>query len=271
MLPEPPPGAAVPCEPRSRAGGPRSPLCRAGIALRAAVAALERTLAPPRCLACGVLLPARADAMCVLCLATLWPVEPPACSRCGLPLEGPEGVCGPCAVVPPPWTRATQAFVYGESIRAAILRAKATGAPLGDGARLVRLALEMGGTPWSVVPELLVPVPQHARRARRRGFNHAALLAGALAGAAPGARVVDALACTRETPPQKGLDRLSRERNLRGVYAVRRPGPIAGRRVLLVDDVVTTGATARACARLLLGAGAAHVDVWAVARVVEHG
>lgn len=245
--------------------------------VRTAGGALLDALLPVRCLACGALLPAGGGlrAMCLPCLSALWPVEPPACARCGLPLEADEPLCGPCALLAPPWRRGRQAFVYGESVRAAILRMKAPGAPLGDAARLVRLALDLAGAPWDDPPDVLVPVPQHARRARRRGFNHAALLAAALGRAGGGrsgrVRVAEALACTRETPPQKGLDRLSRERNLRGVYAVRRPGLVAGRSVLLVDDVITTGATARACTRLLHEAGAARVDVWALARVAEQG
>jgi ComF family protein len=114
---------------------------------------------------------------------------------------------------------------------------------------------------------LLVPVPLHPRRRRDRGFNQAELLASELA------RLVDlpmsaaALVRRSETRPQTGLSAAERRRNVAGAFAVRRRSKVAGRVVVLVDDVVTTGATARACARALLDSGAKDVRIVSAARV----
>jgi ComF family protein len=120
---------------------------------------------------------------------------------------------------------------------------------------------------YPYAPEaLLVPVPLHVNRLRSRGFNQALLLARALArhrGLEVAAR---ALVRRRDTHMQPGLSAPDRRRNLRGAFAVREPARIAGRHVVLVDDVLTTGATADACATVLHAAGAARVDVFTVGR-----
>jgi ComF family protein len=112
----------------------------------------------------------------------------------------------------------------------------------------------------------VVPVPLHWRRRRERGYNQAELLARAIAGAAdrPCCR---ALVKVAPRPPQAGLSAAARLRNAAGAYRARLPGRLLGARLLLVDDVFTTGATAEACTRALLRAGARSVDVLTVARV----
>jgi ComF family protein len=113
---------------------------------------------------------------------------------------------------------------------------------------------------------ILVPVPLHARRLRSRGFNQALLLARAL-GRRYGLEVAArALVRVRDTHIQPGLSAADRRRNLRGAFAVRSPEIVAGRRVVVIDDVLTTGATADACARSLVTAGAARVDVYTAGR-----
>jgi len=111
-------------------------------------------------------------------------------------------------------------------------------------------------------------VPLHPRRLRERGFNQAALLAHEIARRTDRACCADALVRRQDTVPQAGLSAAARRRNVRAAFAVRRKASVAGRTVTLVDDVVTTGATALACGRELLAAGAREVRLLSVARVV---
>jgi len=119
--------------------------------------------------------------------------------------------------------------------------------------------------------DLLVPVPLHRRRLLARGYNQAALLAGALAGLTGLAVVLDALRRIRATVPLSGLGAEARSLTVEGVFAVhpRRAALLVGRRVLLIDDVLTSGATCSACVEVLLDAGAAEVDVLVAARVPD--
>jgi ComF family protein len=114
----------------------------------------------------------------------------------------------------------------------------------------------------------LVPVPLHPRRKRKRGFNQSELLAQELGGRTGIRTAAGALVRRNDTPPQTGLSAAARRANVRGAFAVRHVSQIAGRAVVLVDDVFTTGATASACARALLAAGAREVRLLTVARVV---
>ena len=116
--------------------------------------------------------------------------------------------------------------------------------------------------------DVLVPVPLHPRRLRERGFNQSALLAGELARRAGTSACPDALVRRQDTAPQAGLTAAARRRNVREAFAVRRRASLAGRTVTLVDDVLTTGATALACARRIEAAGAREVRLLTVARVV---
>ena len=136
-------------------------------------------------------------------------------------------------------------------------------APLGD------LIAELGlGALPGAAPDLLVPVPLHRRRARERGYNQSALLAMRVARAWGLPVAHDALARIAPTRPQTELDAAARRGNVRGAFAARRPEAVAGRHVLLVDDVFTTGATAAECARCLVGAGAEAVGVLTLARAL---
>jgi ComF family protein len=135
-------------------------------------------------------------------------------------------------------------------------------------APLAALLAELGlGALPGATPDLLVPVPLHARRERQRGYNQSALLATRL-GQVWGVPVaLDALGRATATVPQTDLDAAARRKNVRGAFIVRRPELVAGRHVLLVDDILTTGATVGECARCLTRAGAAAVGVLTVARV----
>lgn len=237
---------------------------------RAALAALDALL-PPRCLSCGEPVD-RQGGLCAHCWGGLVFVEAPLCACCGLPFPYPvegENLCGACLREAPPFGRARSVLVYDDASRPLVLafkHADRTHAAGAFGAWLVR-----AGAGILDGADLLVPVPLHRWRLFRRRYNQAALLALAV-GRAAGVRVVpDLLVRRRRTPTQGGLDRDGRRRNVAGAFALRRGmgEVVAGRRVVLVDDVLTTGATVSECARVLLRAGAAGVDVLTLARVVR--
>jgi ComF family protein len=173
--------------------------------------------------------------------------------------------------MPPPFCKARSAFVYDRSLIDIIHCFKYKGKaqlsrPLGG---LMSQAFARFWDRDSV--DLALPVPLHSRRLRWRGFNQAGLLAAEWRRHLHDRNVPIAsglLVRTRKTKPQTGLGLQARESNIRGAFAVRQPEKIVGLHVLLVDDVITTGATAGECARLLLGSGARRVDVLALARVI---
>jgi ComF family protein len=170
-----------------------------------------------------------------------------------------------CLVAPPPFARAHACFVYRDDALSSrlVLRWKYDGDHV-IGASLAALLAEHR-TAHVECYDAIVPVPLHAARLARRGFNQAAVLARAIA--RPGERLAtDALQRAARRASQASLGRVAREQNVRDAFRVRAHAGLTGRSVLLVDDVVTTGATVRACSAALLDAGAARVDVWSLAR-----
>jgi ComF family protein len=236
--------------------------------------ALADLVFPPFCPVCRARLgEGRRDPLCGACWARLERIRPPVCRVCGLPLGALPGSaldgrrCGPCRLHPPAFAYARAAAEYGETVRRAIHAFKfggrrALATPLGD--LLAGVDLADVAAPG---PDLLVPVPLYPSRQRQRGFNQAELLAarlGRLSGLSVDRR---ALRRRRGTAVQADLPARERAANVRGAFVVGRPERVAGRDVLLVDDVMTTGATAGSCAAALLDAGAATVGVLTVARV----
>jgi ComF family protein len=235
---------------------------------------LFNLLLPPHCHSChGPLTGGEQIHICTTCNDALLPLTSPLCSCCGIPFAtegGSDHLCGTCQLKPPPFTAARAGFVYEGPIRELIHRYKyqhqvRLRRPLG-----LLTARQLGDTVSSWQPEVLVPVPLHPRRLRERGFNQAILLGTLLAREwqLPLART--ALCRIRWTTPQIELHHAEREANVRGAFAVNAPDAVVGKRVLLLDDVLTTGSTVAECARILRTAKASDVYVLAIARAL-HG
>ena len=225
-------------------------------------------LLPGRCMRCGMIV-ADAGALCPTCWDAVNFIAPPFCSSCGQPFEvDPLGdsLCASCIANPPVYRHARAVFRYDDGSRPLVLRFKhgdRTGAAPSFGRWMAR-----AGAALLTDAEVIVPVPLHRWRLWRRRYNQAALLAQAVARIADRPCAPDALARIRATPSQGMLGRSQRRRNVRGAFRVKRPEVIEGRQVLLVDDVLTSGATVGECVRALLRAGAVAVDVLTLARVV---
>ncbi len=228
-------------------------------------------LLPPRCLACGAGV-AATGSLCAACWGDLTFLAPPHCAACGFPFDydlGAGALCAACSREPPAYDRARAVLRYDETSRGLLLRFKHGDRT--EGAPAYGQWLSRAGAELVESAEAILPVPLHRWRLFSRRYNQSALLAQAL-GRASGLPVLpDALRRTRNTPSQGRLSIAARRRNVSGAFAVpsQARARLEGRRVLLVDDVLTTGATVEACARSLKRAGAAGVDVLTLARVVR--
>lgn len=211
---------------------------------------------PQSCFACGDL---GAEAICSPCARDLPPLPAERCPRCQLAAaHGQE--CGRCLKKPPRWRHLTALLNYAFPVDAALVAAK-----YGHDFAVYRWAVGQCGD-WPYAPDAtLVPVPLAPGRLQARGYNQARLIAGELARRFDVRVDDDALVRIRETDVQQRLDWVERRRNVRGAFAATRP--LAGEAVVLVDDVLTTGATLNALAQAAFDAGAATVDAFVLARV----
>lgn len=242
-------------------------------ALHAGLSAALAIIYPPSCVACQAAV-GQAQALCPSCWSSVGFIERPYCERLGTPfaVDLGQGLLSPAAIADPPvFARARAVCRFDGVARELVHRLK-----YGD---RTELALTLGrmmaqaGRELLVDADLVVPVPLHRTRLWSRRFNQAAALAVVVARQAQLPLAPAALARVKRTRQQVGLTRPQRAENLQGAFRVpdaMRP-QIEGRRILLVDDVLTTGSTANAAARALLRAGAREVDVLTFARVVTDG
>jgi ComF family protein len=195
----------------------------------------------------------------------------PVCRTCGLPLAGttdPAATCGACIAEPRHFTVARALLPYAGPTVPVIRHFKFRG-DFFLGPRVLEAALRAAWlSPDIDAPEMVVPVPLHPRRRRERGYDQALLLARVVARHFGCALERRALVRTRYTSQQSLLPVGRRLQNVRGAFTVRFPDRVAGRRVLLVDDVLTTGVTAGECARTLRDAGAVETQVFTLARAL---
>lgn len=224
---------------------------------------------PPRCPACGTIVEGD-HRFCLSCWGRMRFLADPCCARCGAPFDhdlGEGALCGACLADPPGYDRARAVLAYGDIARTVALKLKY--------GRRTGLARLIAGQMVRHVPAdrdglIIIPVPLHRWRLWWRGFNQSALIARHL-GKRIGVPVdVDLLRRVRRTPPLRGMGPRERASAVRRAFALSDRGgeALRGRPVLLIDDILTSGATANACAHTLKAAGAASVTLLCWARVL---
>ena len=240
--------------------------------MRAGFQTVVALIYPPRCLGCG----AQVDSDFGLC-AACWRDTPfiggTVCDSCGTPLEGAADGhridCDDCMESPRPWRQGRAAMLYADRARQLVLALKHGDRP--DIARPAGLWLARAARPLLQAETLIAPVPLHWTRLLRRRYNQAALLARSLSTRTGAEFCPDLLVRQRRTPMLDHSPAEARKQTLSGAISIhsRRRQRIAGRPVLLVDDVMTSGATLAACAKACHDAGARSVDVVVLARVAK--
>jgi ComF family protein len=242
----------------------------ASAAARTALRGIVDFALPPRCASCGTIT-AEPHSLCLQCWQSLTFLGEPCCMRCGHPFEyggGHDAECGRCLAEQPAFDKVRAAVAYGEVARKIALKLKYSGRP--------GIAVTLAGFMARHLREresddtVLIPVPLHRWRIWKRGYNQSALVASALSRRTSLPVALDLLRRSKATPPLRGLGRRDRALAVRGAFQLRddaKPA-VRGRKIILIDDVFTSGATADACARALKRAGAGQVDVLCWARVV---
>jgi ComF family protein len=234
--------------------------------------ALLDVILPPICHICHSFIPA-ADSLhiCPTCRDKLPLVLSPLCPVCGIPFEGKgsDHICGSCITHPPHFDAAHANFLYEGPIRELIHSFKYN---RNTHLRYPLALLTLEGLHPTVsthAPHLIAPVPLHRSRLRQRGFNQAVLIGSELSRQLSLQMLPDVLVRTRRTEPQIDLTAAERRLNVKGAFSVKRADTVTGKRILLLDDVMTTGSTMDECAKELKKAGADSVIAVTVARTAR--
>jgi ComF family protein len=249
------------------ATAPPSRLGRLANGVRAIFRVAVDVALPQLCASCRE--PVGSDGLCPACWSKLSFIAPPYCERLGIPFAydpGP-GVLSMEAIADPPAYYRARTAVRFDDVARTLVHALKYGDRL-DLAPMMGRWMATAGRSLTAEADAIIPVPLHWRRYWARRFNQSALLAEAIAKASQVPLVLGALRRVKATPQQVGLSQSARALNVQGRVSPSGKAAVAGRRLILVDDVITTGATVDACARALLRAGAAEVNVLTFARVV---
>jgi ComF family protein len=241
------------------------------LAWRVALGAAADRLLPPGCIGCRARVQSH-GLLCGDCFAGIEFIAPPLCARLGVPLPyevGAPSLSAAAIAAPPVYDRARAVARYSQTMRDLIQSFKYRDRQ--EGLALFRRWMAHAGAELLADADLIVPVPLYRSRLWWRRFNQSALLAQGVARLASVPAECFVLKRVRRTASQVGLTAEQRKRNVAGAFRVdpARKSELKGKRIVVVDDVITTGATAEACARVLKRAGAARVDVLALARAVE--
>jgi ComF family protein len=235
------------------------------------VSSLLDFIFPPLCHCCHTFIPdAGAIHICAECRTGMAPVSSPLCLQCGIPFSGAgnDHRCGACLKNPPAFTSARAPFIYQGAIAEMLHRFKYTPKPHLRRPLALLTTEALAGYLSDTKAEVVIPVPLHKKRLRQRGFNQAILLGELLAKQQQIPLERSVLQRIRWTEPQVNLSASERHSNVRGAFAVRESSRLNGKRVLLADDVFTTGSTLNECAKTLVAAGAEAVHCITVARAV---
>jgi ComF family protein len=240
--------------------------------VKSLLAGVADLIFPPQCMNCGVLLKSSTGLpFCNACYRRIRFVRSPCCECCGLPFEAPsteDHLCSGCISADQCFSIARSAGIYEDVLLEAVHKFKYN-RNLGAGKALAKLMAEYeypsfdpGNYDW------IMPVPLHPRRLRQRGFNQAVILSRELAERFSLSLQLKVLRRSVHTRPQFNLGRTERGPNVKGAFEIGKKGALEGKKVILVDDVYTTGSTVRECAKTLLQAGAQDVAVLTLARAI---